>query len=51
MNWNSSYSKLVNQNEELKKDLDHMKDQYNILRDDKVSKADIYQYVPDKAQI
>lgn len=34
MNWNSSYSKLVNQNEELKKDLDHMKDQYNILKND-----------------
>ena len=26
-------------------------EQYNILRDDKVSKADIHQYVPDKAQI
>ena len=34
MNWNSSYSKLVNQNEELKKDLDHMIDQYDILKND-----------------
>jgi hypothetical protein len=26
-------------------------EQYNILRDDKVSKSDIYQYVPDRAQV
>lgn len=26
-------------------------DQYNILRDDKVSRSDIYQYVPDQGQI
>jgi hypothetical protein len=26
-------------------------EQYNLLRDDKISKTDIYQYVPDRAQI